>query len=185
MCCNSSCATWLKRQFWGNQPCSSAQCLSASYYSKVQSAHEGEYGAFDMKIVVQVAALPRDLSSSLCPDKSIEGGGSKVSDIWPDCQCICCLQVAQMPQLCQLNLLEAMPSLYSSSNHALTAGDLCNDMAAYQVCQHSNAREAPKSNRARVDGSGTGTADDIAAFGRLLVQMYRGKMIHRGADDDK
>ena len=115
-----------------------------------------------------------------------KGAATKLCHIGSDGQCLCGLQVSQMPQLCQLNLLEAMPPRHPSSDHAaLTPDDICNDMAACHVCQHSNSRKSLKSNGARADGAGSGTADDIAAFGRLLVQVYRGKMMHCAADDLK
>lgn len=97
-----------------------------------------------------------------------------------------------MPDLQQLELLAAMPSWHLPDPHLQAqSGDIDNEMAGCPVCQHSkpqgstisisaqHAKQAKQADRLR------GPAADIAAFGQLVIQMYRGKMLYHAAADTK
>ena len=102
-----------------------------------------------------------------------------------------------MPELHQLQLLEAMHSSQSfqpqtqpvddgHSHSSLTSDDIGSDMASCPSCHHSMAKvHASGDTATKVVNVGQGLSEDIAAFGRLVIQVYRGKMLHHAAADLK
>ena len=101
-----------------------------------------------------------------------------------------------MPELHQLQLLEAMHSSHSYQPHnqlvdvghshsSLTSDDIGVDMAACPSCHYSTAKEATSDTATEVVNARQGPSEDMAAFGRLVIQVYRGKMLHHAAADLK
>lgn len=101
-----------------------------------------------------------------------------------------------MPELHQLQLLEAMHSSHSYQplnqsvddghpHSSLTSEEIGNDMAACPSCHHSMTKEAIGDTATEAVNVRQGPSEDIAAFGRLVIQVYRGKMLYHSAADLK
>lgn len=93
-----------------------------------------------------------------------------------------------MPELHQLELLEAMlPSSQRPSEQTLRlhGEDMQKEMALCPICQHTKPQKLHSAKHAKRPAILKGPARDIAAFGRIIVQLYRGKMLYHAAADLK
>lgn len=113
------------------------------------------------------------------------------------------MQVRQLPELDQLELLEAMhtPPL-PLLKPDLGPGTISSDMLQCATCQANQAKQHDSSNSSSSSSGRSASAEqasaarhsakedalqgavgDIAAFGRLLIQVYRRQMFYRSAAD--
>ena len=99
------------------------------------------------------------------------------------------LQVKQLSALQQLELLEAMHVKHSVQQD----GTLHSDTAAngHKDHEHDPLLSQQLGNTSGMgsvsvgDKQEPGSAEDIAAFGRLMVQLYRGRMLPHHASDHR
>ncbi len=96
------------------------------------------------------------------------------------------LQVKQLTPLQQLNLLEAMHSNKPPRKGLLQSHSPATAANGHHHKQHDPLSNHPLQDNSTLDAASVqedGPAEDIAAFGRLVVQLYRGKKIfHQAAD---
>jgi len=100
-------------------------------------------------------------------------------------------QVKQLAPLQQLEFLEAMQSERAVQQSCVLAdgkaeaahGD--NDHSHNQTSQNELHDDSYSQARCGDQRQHQGLAEDVAAFGRLIVQLYRGRRIHHRASDHR
>ena len=99
-----------------------------------------------------------------------------------------CLQMAHLPPLQQLELLESLLPVTPLHNSPAPGSRQANEAGI----NHTPQQQQSPSRQPHKGGGGSGVrgadcqqgpAADIAAFGRLVVQLYRGRMLHHSASD--